>query len=615
MNNHKTLAWRLAGLALAAATALPAHALQEAAPPVAEGAPVAGLIVQLRDAPSHAAMARKAAAGEAATPTPWARVLRDSGLAARAPQLRPSGRSAQLLRFDAPLSAAEAQEVAERLRRDPAVLWVAPNVRERRLADPPNDPRFPGVDQQWWLQPHSGSDQNSIEMRLRGVADFQNAWTTTTGSPAVPVAVLDTGITAHPELAGRVLPGYDFVAEVEYAGDGDGRDADPSDPGDAVTQADKNRSALFASCEISESKWHGTSIAGLIGAVTNNGDGVAGIHWNARIVPVRVAGKCGASVSDIVDGMRWSAGLPVCKRADSAGRCLELLPANANPVKIVNVSFGGTAACIAAYQQAVDELKAAGVVVVAAAGNEHAASTRPANCSNVVAVAALNRDGFKAVYSNFAVHDPAKGRYGIATVGGDTPNGAWGPQLYDSGLLSITNLGTTTPGMPWYAYLYGTSFAAPLVSGTLALMLSLGPAMSWQEMVAGLALTARPHVTSSVIQPCSDANPGRCLCTAATCGAGILDAAQAVLYAQHTAQNAPYTPPVRAAEAVNASDVASAAAAGADLPANATAAATPEAGGGGGAMGAGWLAALASAALALAFSARRRAGRPPRPRC
>lgn len=612
MNKH--LALRFAGFALAAFTTLPVAALQEAETGIAGGgAPVAGLIVQLRDAPSHAAMARKAAAREAPAASPWARVLRDAGLAARAPRLAPSGHSAQVLRFEAPLSAAEAHEVAERLRRDPAVLWVEPNVRERRLAGPPNDPRFPGVDQQWWLQPHSGSDQNSIEMRLRGVPGFQDAWLTTTGSPAVSVAVLDTGITPHPELAGRVLQGYDFVSEVEYAGDGDGRDPDPTDPGDAVTQADKDRSPLFASCEIAESKWHGTSIAGLIGAVTDNGDGVAAIHWNARIVPVRVAGKCGASVDDIVAGMRWAAGLAVCKRVDAGGNCVELYPANPNPAKILNVSFGGSAACTAAYQQTIDELKGAGVVVVAAAGNEHTASTRPANCRNVMAVTALNRDGFKTVYSNFAVHEPGAGRYGIATVGGDTPDGAWGPQLYDTGLLSITNLGTTTASTPWYAYLYGTSFAAPLVSGALSLMLSVNPALTWDQMVAGLAASARPHVTSSLIQACSEANPGRCLCTASTCGAGILDAEQAVAYAQSPGS---YVAPALAAEAVNASEIASAAAGGPDLPPNAAASAPAPAdsGGGGGAMSTAWLAALASATLALALSARRRAGSPGRPR-
>lgn len=615
----KNTAFASALLALAAASGLPAHALQQTVSPADTVGPVTGLIVQLREAPSHEAVARKASAGAPALDTRWQRVLKDAGVAQRTPRLSPSGRSAQVLRFAQPLSGAEAARLAEQLRRDPAVQWVEPNVRERRLATP-SDPLFAsGSFPQWWLQAHSGSDQNSIEMRLRGVPNFQSAWDVTTGSPSVPVAVLDTGITSHPELDGRILPGFDFVSTIEYAGDGDGRDADASDPGDAVTAGDRSGSALFASCEVSPSSWHGTSIAGQIGAVTNNGVGVASIHWNARIVPVRVAGKCGAEVADIVEGMRWAGGLTACKRDNGAGACLETAPANPNPARIINVSFGGTAACSAAYQQAVDELKAAGVVVVAAAGNEHTASTRPANCRDVVAVAALNRDGFKTSYSNFAIHNPSAGRYGIATVGGDTPDGSWGDLMDDGGLTSLINLGETTPGAPAYARLYGTSFSAPLVSGTLALMLSANSSLTRDQLVAGLAASARPHVTSSFIQACSNANPGRCLCTAATCGAGILDARQAVLYAGNPAG---YVAPAAAGEVIDSAEVQTAAARGLDRPANGDSTSTTPSergdeggggGGGGGAMAFGWLAALAAATLALSV-VRRRAGtrRPPR---
>src|SRR5205085_8573691 len=141
---------------------------------------------------------------------------------------------------------------------------------------------------------------------------------------------------------------------------------------------------LFSGCTVQNSSWHGTIIAGIVAAVTNNSSGVAAINRNGRVLPVRVGGKCGADVADIVDGMRWAAGLSVPGT-----------PPNPNPARIISVSFGGDAACNAAYQSAIDEiLGEKGAVVVAAAGNERHAPTRPANCSGVVSVAALNRDGF-----------------------------------------------------------------------------------------------------------------------------------------------------------------------------------------------------------------------------
>ncbi len=101
----------------------------------------------------------------------------------------------------------------------------------------------------------------------------------------------------------------------------------------------------------------------MIAAQDNNGTGGAGIHWGASILPVRVAGKCGADLADIVDGMRWAGGLAVAGMAP-----------NPNPARIINISFGGSAACGAMYQTAIDELRNAGVVVVAAAGNEWTAA-------------------------------------------------------------------------------------------------------------------------------------------------------------------------------------------------------------------------------------------------
>jgi serine protease len=506
--------------------------------------------------------------------------------------LRPVGRDQKWLDFGRPLSAEETTRWMDRLQRRSDVDWVEPNTLEQPLAAPA-DPMFA---QQWWLRPAGGTDGNALPDRLRGVAGFLSAWESGIpgASSGATVAVLDTGITAHPELDGRTWPGHDFVSDAVYGNDGDGRDADPSDPGDWVSSADLARPE-FAGCQVVNSSWHGTIVAGLVVAASDNGIGVAGIQRAGKVLPVRVAGKCGASVSDIVDGMRWAAGLPVPNA-----------PPNTHPARVLNVSFGGSAACGSAYQTAIDELHAHGVVVVAAAGNGWGEPSRPANCSGVVGVAALNRDGFKANYSNFG------SVLTIATTGGDdTAGGSWGGLLGDGGLVTLWNDGTRGPGGDAYAALFGTSFAAPLVSGTAALMLGVNPALTADQIVAGLRLSARPHVGSLHIGGCSAANPGRCLCTTTTCGAGILDAAQALRYAVDPAA---YTPPVRAAEMVDDAEVVAAAALGPDRPGEVPAALAPADSGeghGGGAFSIVWLAALAVAVVTLTVDSRT-GRRPPR---
>jgi serine protease len=554
-----------------------------------------GLIVRLKQAPAHDAKGTQDAGGghralvrpgggwggsrEAAR---WQRVLGEAALSGRSgrrePRLQPVGRDQQLLQFDAPLSAAEAARLRDKLLARPEVDWVEPNLREKPLQAAPSDPLF---DQQWWLHPVSGSNANALPARLRGVAGFQSAWLLAHPAPVV-VAVLDTGITEHPDLAGRVLGGHDFVSVVEYANDGDGRDSDASDPGDQVSTSDQ-ANPLFALCPLGRSSWHGTIVAGMIAARADNGIGGAGMHQGAQIVPVRVAGKCGAELRDIIDGMRWAAGLAV------AGA-----PLNPNPARIVNISFGGNAACGRAYQDAVNELRTRGVVVVAAAGNDAAAPSRPASCDGVVGVAGLNRDGFKTNYSNFGAALQASG---IATVAGDDADGEWGEVLADSGLVSLTNHGSAAPDAPGYARLYGTSFAAPQVAGAVAHMLSLNPALSHAQIVQGLRASARPHASSPKIAECTPANPGRCICTTASCGAGMLDAEQALRYASMPDS---YVPPPRSAAVIDNAEVdAALARAPQDRAAPDTQLADSGGGGGGGAMGGFWLLALATASLTL----------------
>jgi serine protease len=583
--------------------------------------PVRGLIVRLKDAPPNVRIGslelspaagrerpqgvRRVAADAAAHDVEqrrWHGVTASAqlDLDRSAPMLRPVGRDQQMIVFPQALPGAQARALMRRLEALPQVDWVEVNTRERRL-QVPGDPYF-ADGSQWWLLANAGLNANAPADRRRGAAGFQMAWLQPggTGSAAVPVAVLDTGITSHPDLGGRLLPGYDFVTDLKFANDGDGRDADPSDPGDWVSLADL-ADPHFAGCEVSNSSWHGTVIAGMLAALTDNGEGSAAINWSGRVLPVRVAGKCGADKADIIDGMRWAAGLEVVG-----------VPRNPNPVRIVNISFGGDAACSADYQAAIDELAAAGVVVVAAAGNEHVSPTRPASCRGVVGVVGLNRDGFKAHSSNFG---SALSASGIAAPSGDDGNDAsarWNA-LADPGILSSNNFGTQGPAAPGYAFLWGTSFAAPQVSGTLSLMLSVNPLLSRAQLLDGLKRSARPHVTGPLLAACSWQNPGRCACTTSTCGVGMLDAEQALLFA---ANPTTYVAPARLAAVIDTPELSAAAALGPDRPANAgdpdpPPPVDPPKSSGGGALldrlGAAWLLALMLAALALrSASARRR---------
>ncbi|MGY4827262.1 S8 family serine peptidase [Sphaerotilaceae bacterium SBD11-9] len=469
--------------------------------------PVAGLIVKFKDAP----VPEQAASASATTRSVEAnhrmrRVLQAARLSEA--RLRPTGRSAQHLSFGRTLSRADAEQMAAQLRAQPEVEWVVPNERERRL-DVPNDPLYGagGPSGQWWLHARSASPSDAA------VPGIETAWLTETGQASAVVAVLDTGVTAHSELNGRLLPGYDFVSEVEYANDGDGRDADPSDPGDWVDATDLTRTE-FAGCNEQDSSWHGTVIAGMLAAATNNQLGVAGINWNGRVLPVRVAGKCGATVLDIIDGMRWAAGLHV-----------DGVPDNTHPARVINISFGGSAACNRAYQDAIDELAAVGVVVVAAAGNEAGAPTRPASCNGVVGVAGLRRDGLKAYYSNFGP------QIVVSTVSGDPAT--------DDGLLSLWNDGARAPLSENYANVYGTSFASPIVAGIAGLMLSANPSLTVAQVIEGLRTSARPHVAVAGLPVCSAIQSSECLCTTSLCGAGMADAVGALQYALNPPAPAP----------------------------------------------------------------------------
>jgi serine protease len=431
-------------------------------------------------------------------------------------------------------SGVSAAALMARLKADPDVESVEPNWRVKRMT-PPNDPLYPataagvrpsGPDSgQWYLRPNLAPVVSSI--------DVEPAWARTTGSGVV-VAVLDTGVRFdHPDLGraaanGQLLPGYDFISDSNIANDGDGQDNDPSDPGDWVSSADLGNPS-FRGCDTGGSSWHGTSTASLVVARTNEGTGMAGVAHGAKVLPLRVLGKCGGSSADIRAAMRWAAGLEVPG-----------VPSNPNPAKVLNLSLGiGGASCSAQYQQAVDEVRARGATIVVAAGNGAGGPVgSPANCNGVIGVLGLRHAGTKVGFSDLGPEAS------IAAPGGNCINIRAGtPCLYP--ILSATNSGTTSPlSNGWtdsFDISVGTSFATPLVAGTAALMIAARPSLAPDDVRRLMRSTARPFPTTGADNGPDDPTPVttcvapqgsvqqlQCYCTTALCGAGMLDAGAAV---------------------------------------------------------------------------------------
>lgn len=483
-----------------------------------------GLIVQLKPLTS--------AAPQAAEPTEKPQAARDrahamargAGVAVR--EVRTLNATHHVLAFDQPLEGAPLQAALARVRQQADVAWAEPDVRVRRLATP-NDPLYSS--KQWNLKAPTASQQAPINMPA--------AWDRSTGTP-ITVAVLDTGVRpTHPDLAGKLLPGYDMVSEVEFANDGDGRDPDPSDPGDWVSSAEA-RSGVFSGCVAENSSWHGTFIAGQIAAVTNNAQGVAGVSWGARILPVRVSGKCGALLSDILDGLRWAAGLSV-----------NGAPTNLNPARIINLSFGGDAACTSAYQSVINEVTAAGALVVVAAGNEGGSLRRPADCLGVMAVGGVRADGAKVSYSNFGSN--------MALM---APSGESSLQLH-----SLSNSGLSSPAADTYGDLSGTSFAAPQAAGVASLMLSVNPALSPAQLLARMKAGARAHAFNTFLQQCGAGSSSTCNCNTSVCGAGLLDGLGALTQAEKPAVTVATVGSLQVGTSVTLSGAASQAATGSSL--------------------------------------------------
>jgi serine protease len=356
---------------------------------------------------------------------------------------------------------AETRAQLARIAADPLVRRAEAD-RVRRIMAMPNDPQLPA---QWALK----------QIRMA------EAWDRTRGSADVVVAILDTGILKdHPDLRGRLLPGHDFVADPENAGDGGGRDADPTDTGGP---------------DPGSSNLHGTHVAGIIGAETHNGRGVAGMDWACRLVPVRVLGiRRGTGVdSDIADALRWAAGLPVPGA-----------PRNPRPAHVINMSFGGLGISFT-VQRAVDEVIAAGALVVAAAGNSggEAANFSPGGLDQVITVGAARPDGTRAAYSNHGE------RVDLLAPGGDDEGSGSG--LNPGGILSTyRDLGSKEAQGPYsYFTLEGTSQAAPHVSGAVALARSLA--------------AVRQNTMAALLRSSADRSKRCDLDEFAGCGAGLLN--------------------------------------------------------------------------------------------
>jgi serine protease len=408
------------------------------------------------------------------------------------------------------LSSEDFARLLQRLNADPSIQYAAPDLHRQRHAVTSD----PLLYEQWYLLSTQPAATRS-----------DAAWDLTQGSSSTIIAVLDTGIRFdHPDIGatvsgGKALPGYDFISNAAVANDGTGRDADASDPGDWVTTGDQAQS-IFADCEASNSSWHGTRVAGLVGALTNNGQGVAGAAWNARVLPIRVLGKCGGFDSDIIAGMRWAAGLPVSG-----------VPTNATPATIINMSLGSEGQCTAAYQAAIDEIVAAGVLVVASAGNDGGVVDAPANCAGVLGVAGLRHAGSKVGFSNLGPE------IGISAPAGNCVNvGVGQPCLF--AIAVATNSGTTTPAASTYTdrinYNIGTSFSAPMVAAGAALMRSVNAALSPSQMITLLQSSATAFPADGSLPAChvpasaDDVQTTQCNCTTNTCGAGMLNSGAAV---------------------------------------------------------------------------------------
>lgn len=399
---------------------------------------------------------------------------------------RPMSGEAHVIKLSDWMPIAEVERISAELSAMPGVAYAEPDRIKTIDVDPSDQIMMPNIpppnDSLWSQMWHLDYTPNTAE----GL-NLVPAWNLSRGSSSTVVAVIDTGILSHADLAGKTVPGYDFISNAASGNDGNGRDSNPSDPGDWVVANE-----CYAGSAPRNSSWHGTHVAGTIGAASNNNLGITGVNWHAKILPLRVLGKCGGTTSDIVDAMRWAAGLPV------AG-----VPTNLNPADVLNLSLGGLGACDISEQNAINEIVATGATIAIAAGNSNADASgfSPGNCNNIITVAANNRNGDRAWYSNYG------SVIEVTAPGGETSTSS-------NGVLSTLDSGTTTPNNDnSYAFYQGTSMATPHVAGVASLIKGVRPNYTQEEVLSLLESTARSFPVGSS-------------CNTSNCGAGIVDAYQ-----------------------------------------------------------------------------------------
>lgn len=377
-----------------------------------------------------------------------------------------------------------------------------------------NDPEY---SKQWPFHEHTNHEAGSH-------ANVEKAWDLGYTGSSQNIGIIDSGITKHPDLDPKVKGGFDMISKDFTANDSTpGRDNDPLDTGDGFYAGECPNFGGSA-----DSSWHGTHVAGIAAAATNNGVGVAGTAPDAGLIPVRALGKCGGFASDIADALKWVVGGSVDGVAD-----------NPNPVKVVNMSIAGEQRCVPDYQAALDVASAKGATVVVAAGNYNTStdSYQPANCNSdaLIVVGATGPEGHRAEYSNYGDHVT------IGAPGGNSGSieqsefsGTYVGYREENMFFSTVNSGTIDPASPSYGYQEGTSMASPLVAGVVAMMRDANPNLTSAQIRTILQETAQPYNDEPIVP--GSYSPWK---TADNMGSGIVDACAAVYEAAVQAGESP----------------------------------------------------------------------------